>query len=169
MKKSRGSTTVYLGIGSNKGNRAKNIETAIREIALRWPILRRSSLYLTSPVGPRQRDFVNTVISIDADSSPRDVLLELKDIERALGRCLTDTKRWGPRVIDIDILLWARKMVRTPTLTIPHREMLHRRFVLEALAEIAPRSVHPVAKKTMALLCNELRKRCPDQKVVVYE
>lgn len=127
-----------------------------------------SALYETSPVGPRQRKFINAVVAVSTSGAPSDALLELKRIERALGR-KPAVRRWGPRPIDIDILLWGNRVVRRPALAIPHREMIHRRFVLEPLAEIAPRRVHPSEHKTMKRLRDELRARCPEQKVNIFD
>jgi len=169
LKKLSGRAIVFLGIGSNAGNRAQKISAAIREITARWPLLRASSLYLTSPIGPRQRDFLNAVVSVTASGLPGDMLCALKAIERKLGRRSAGVQRWGPRTIDIDILLWGKRILRTPALVIPHPEMLRRRFVLEPLAEIAPHRVHPVAKKSMTCLRDELRERRHNQKVKKYE
>lgn len=140
------------------------IAAALAVLRARWPVLKVSSLYESAPVGPAQRDFINAAAVIAADGSPEDTLRELKAMERALGRT-PSRRRWGPRAIDIDILLWGRAVIRRPELVVPHREMLRRRFVLEPLAEIAPRRVHPVARTTIARLRDELRARCPDQKV----
>lgn len=105
-----------------------------------------SHLYLTSPIGPRQNNFINAVVKIKTDLSPAPLLRALKDIEKRMGRKKTG-KRWGPRVIDIDILLYEKRIINLKKLNIPHREMLNRRFVLEPLLEIAPGLAHPVIKR----------------------
>jgi 2-amino-4-hydroxy-6-hydroxymethyldihydropteridine diphosphokinase len=157
---------VYLGLGSNAGNRARAVLKAIKLISLlrKTKLLKVSSFYITSPVGPKQRDFINAAAKIKTGLSPDALLAELKDIEAAMGR-KKSARRWGPRPIDIDILFFGRQAVSKTSLTIPHPELHERRFVLEPLSEIAPRLFHPVLKKTVAALKAQLLLTYPEQKV----
>ncbi|MBN1621547.1 MAG: 2-amino-4-hydroxy-6-hydroxymethyldihydropteridine diphosphokinase [Endomicrobiales bacterium] len=137
-----------MGLGSNLSSPKKNILKAYAYLknSYHFRILKMSHLYLTSPIGPRQNNFINAVVKIKTDLSPAPLLRALKDIEKRMGRKKTG-KRWGPRVIDIDILLYEKRIINLKKLNIPHREMLNRRFVLEPLLEIAPGLAHPVIKR----------------------
>jgi 2-amino-4-hydroxy-6-hydroxymethyldihydropteridine diphosphokinase len=126
----------FLGLGSNIGKREQNILRALSLLHKRFEILDISSLYSTIPVGyPDQDDFLNMVIKADTTAlSPLELLAYVKSVEKELGR--EETFRWGPRVIDIDILYKEGKSFKTEALTIPHREMFTRNFVLVPLSEI---------------------------------
>lgn len=128
---------VFLGLGSNAGFRYANL---VKGLALlkRVGFLRRvSSVIETQPVGPQdQPPFLNMVAELVTDLSPFELLRRTQEIERAVGR--TPTYRWGPRVLDIDILLYDSVKLNLPRLTIPHPLMQKRPFVMEPLAEIAP-------------------------------
>lgn len=126
----------YLGLGSNLGDREKNLLRATAEVSARFTLLDHSSMYETSPVGyTDQPDFLNMVIAVLAEGcTPGGLLGFVKDIETRLGRA--ETFRWGPRVIDIDILYMEGVEVDTPGLTVPHRELLNRTFVLVPLSEL---------------------------------
>ena len=150
--------TVYLGLGSNLGERAANLERAIAALgAAGIEIVRRSSLYATEPVGfGPQNWFLNCVLEAATELMPRQLLRSTQQVERDLGR--RRMVRGGPRVVDIDILLYAGSVVRMADLEIPHPRMAERRFVLAPLAEIAPDLRHPVLNKTAA----ELAESTPD-------
>jgi 2-amino-4-hydroxy-6-hydroxymethyldihydropteridine diphosphokinase len=126
----------YLGIGSNIGDREHNLLTAIEKIKFHYSILDISSIYATAPVGHTQQpDFLNMVVKVDtAESSPFEVLSTVKTIENNMGR--VKTFKWGPRLIDIDILYIEGTVLMTDILTLPHREMFKRNFVLIPLSEI---------------------------------
>ena len=130
---------VFLGLGSNLGDREANIRTAIDRLN-RSPVIRVvkvSSLYESAPMGePDQPDFLNAVAQVEADLEPADVMEEVIRIETEQGR--TREHRWGPRTIDIDILLYDEVSIVTDGLTIPHPRMMERAFVMAPLAEIAP-------------------------------
>ena len=131
--------TAYLGLGANLGDRLANMREAIRLVERDGScrVTARSSVYETKPVGVTdQPDFLNAVIAIRTSLSPRDLLNLCKSIENEMGRVRTN--KWGPRVIDIDILLCGDAPVRDDDLVIPHPEMIGRAFVLVPLAEIAP-------------------------------
>lgn len=158
-------TTVYLGIGSNEGNLRQNLCEAclfLKERALSG-LLRASSLYKTSPVGPRQRDYLNAVVKIRTALEPLEFLREIKKYEHKAGR--KKNMRWGPRLIDIDILFWGRDKVNKKGLFIPHREIHKRRFVLEPLCEITPGLVHPIYGKTARKMLQAAKLAYPEQKV----
>jgi len=140
----------YIALGSNIGDRAKNFHAAIDLMngVEGISVLRVSSFHDTKPVGgPPQPDYLNAVAEVETDLPPTDLLAELQRIERRLGR--TRAAHWGPRTIDLDILLMGDTIVDEPHLTIPHPRMHERRFVLEPLCELAPDAVHPRLKKTM--------------------
>jgi len=140
---------VYLGLGSNLGDRGENLRIAREHIAapdLR--VVRVSSIYETAPREVEDQPwFLNQVVECETDLFPRQLLSRLKRIERMMGR--KKRARNSPREIDLDILLFADAVVKTPELEIPHPRMIERRFVLEPLAEIAPEKKHPVTKRTM--------------------
>ena len=130
---------VYIGLGSNLGDRRANLEAAVEALA-REPgvrVLRRSSLYETEPVGVADQPwFLNAALEIEAELAPGELLGTLKRIERQLGR--RPGRRWGERLIDLDLLLYGEQPVAEPDLIVPHPEMWRRLFVLMPLAELAP-------------------------------
>ena len=135
----------YLGLGSNVGDRVGMITKAVACLDREGDIVvrRLSGMYETKPWGNEdQRDFVNAVAEVDTCLSPKELLARVKGIERELGR--EEGARWGPRRIDIDILLYGSEVVREEGLTIPHPNIRERAFVLAPLAEIAPDLVHPL-------------------------
>lgn len=147
--------TAYIGIGSNLGNREEHCNEAIQRMAERGiGITARSSMHETEPWGVRdQPNFINMAVQVRTDLEPRALLDRLKAIERDMGR--TGGTHWGPRIIDLDILLYEERAINEPGLTIPHPNLHERDFVLRPLAEIAPALVHPILKKTI----QELLKR----------
>ena len=146
----------FIGIGSNLGEREANCDNAIHLlIDSGISVLKRSAMTETKPWGVTdQPEFLNMVIEIETSLKPDELLTLLKKTERAAGRA--DTVRWGPRVIDLDILLYDDLVIRTPELKIPHPLISEREFVLRPLAEIAPDTIHPVLKKSIKTLLKEL-------------
>jgi len=143
----------YLGLGSNQGDRVALVNAALErlEASGRVRVIKRSSFYETAPVGVTdQPRFVNLVAEVHTDLDPQDLLELALAVERTLGRVRTE--RWGPRTVDIDILLYDGVQVDTPTLVIPHPEMTRRRFVLEPLLEIAPDAALPDGRRLAAFL-----------------
>jgi 2-amino-4-hydroxy-6-hydroxymethyldihydropteridine diphosphokinase len=130
----------FIGLGSNLLDPVQQVAEAIRELA-RVPastLLARSRLYRTAPVGPPgQPDYVNAVVCLETRLAPEALLTELHRIELAHGRH-RDGTRWGPRILDLDILLYGDARIDAPGLTIPHPEMARRAFVLVPLADVAP-------------------------------
>jgi len=127
-------------------------------------IRKKSCFYKTEPVGFRNQDwFTNCVIKIGSDLAPEELFQQLKRIERKTGR-KEEVIRFGPRVLDLDILFYDDVIMDTPLLKIPHPRMHQRRFVLIPFCDIDPQKMHPVLKKDMASLLNELYD--PDQKVI---
>ncbi len=152
-----GREPILLSLGSNVGRRPDNLRRALRLLradpGLR--VVQVSRLYSTCPVGyTDQRDFLNGVVELRTHLSPRDLLRRLEGIEARLGK-MTPFRN-GPRRIDIDLALYGRRVIRSRGLVVPHPRMHRRRFVLEPLAEVAPRSVHPVLRRTAARLLAEL-------------
>ena len=149
---------VYIGIGSNLGDKVEQCEKGISEILRvdRTRLLARSSLFKTQPVGYTSQDwFVNGVIKIETDLEPLDLLRSLKAIESRLGR--GETFRWGPRLIDLDILFFDEHEIQTEQLQIPHPLLHERQFVLTPLVEIDRNLIHPVLKKTVQELLEDLQ------------
>jgi 2-amino-4-hydroxy-6-hydroxymethyldihydropteridine diphosphokinase len=147
----------YIGIGSNLGDRKANALEAVDRVS-KLPatrIIRASSLYESEPLGDAKTWFVNSVIEIETEFAPDQLLRKLKAIEQAMGRKRVTGKRWGSRVIDLDILLCDQEIVEKRSLKVPHPEMHKRRFVLLPLAELAPHVVHPhLGQSVSALLAN---------------
>ena len=148
----------YIGLGSNIGDKVNQCEKAISEILRvdRHKLLAKSSLFKTKPIGYTSQDwFVNGVIKIETDLEPLDLLRILKAIESRLGR--TKTFHWGPRPIDLDILLFDESEIRMKELQIPHPLMHERQFVLIPLVEIDRNLTHPILKKTIKELLENIK------------
>jgi len=145
----------YLSLGSNMGDRAGNLRRAIASLGDVSEIVRVSSFYETEPVEIVNQDlFINCVAALRTGLSAEQLLAGLLTIERKMGRIRTGSK--GPRLIDLDILLFGDKIRKGESLTIPHPAMHARRFVLEPMAEIAPELKHPILGRSMAELLADL-------------
>jgi 2-amino-4-hydroxy-6-hydroxymethyldihydropteridine diphosphokinase len=143
---------IYLSLGSNIGNRKRNLEKALIELHKNnIKKIKISSLYETEPVGPKQRNFYNIAGKFKTSLQPQDLLKTVKQIEEKLGR--TKTYRWGPRVIDIDILFYGKQIIKSKKLIIPHKEIVNRAFVLIPMNEITPGFIHPIYHKAIKTIC----------------
>jgi 2-amino-4-hydroxy-6-hydroxymethyldihydropteridine diphosphokinase len=153
---------IYFSLGSNIGDRALNVARAIEALPAHGVhVVRQSALYETEPVELRVQDwFLNCVVEVDTQLTPQELMHELLEIERSMGRLRLAPK--GPRIMDMDILLFGTAIVREPRLEIPHPRMAERRFVLVPFAEIAPAAIHPLLKKTIT----ELLVETPDKSEV---
>jgi 2-amino-4-hydroxy-6-hydroxymethyldihydropteridine diphosphokinase len=152
-----GTEDIYLGLGSNEGDRLASLKSARALLEMEASIVRASSVYETEPVGfEQQRPFLNMVCCVRTSLAPGALLAAARRIERRLGRIATF--RNGPRVIDIDVLLYGQRHLRSAELEIPHPRLHERAFVLVPLAEIAPEVRHPVLGKSV----QEMLAQCPD-------
>jgi 2-amino-4-hydroxy-6-hydroxymethyldihydropteridine diphosphokinase len=149
------SHTVYLGLGANLGDRAENLRNGLRRLAPDVRVIAVSSLYESLPVGfTQQGPFLNAVCAAETDLDSAGLLLRVKQTERELGR--VPGRRWGPRPLDLDILLYDRSTVDLPDLQIPHPRMIEREFVLRPLLELAPELVVPGTGRAVAALLGML-------------
>jgi 2-amino-4-hydroxy-6-hydroxymethyldihydropteridine diphosphokinase len=149
--------TIYLLLGSNLGDSFNCLKLAVEEIAKFGEIQSTSSIYKTKPWGKKdQPDFLNQAVELKASLSPYELLKKLQEIEVKLGR--DRIEKWGPRIIDIDIIFYGSERIETSNLIAPHPKMHERRFALTPMAEIAGEFIHPVFKKSLI----ELLQQCPD-------
>ena len=147
--------SVFIGIGSNLGNRIENCNEGLEQISKMSEIVKTSSLYESEPVGvENQPKFINAVVHIKTLLSPFNLLDSLKLIEKKVGR--KKTFRWGPRVLDLDILFYDKLILNDEKLTIPHSELHNRIFTLMPMAEIEPNFEHPTINKSVDKLLNDL-------------
>ncbi|MDA8085457.1 MAG: 2-amino-4-hydroxy-6-hydroxymethyldihydropteridine diphosphokinase [Nitrospiraceae bacterium] len=151
--------TACIGIGSNLGDRLQNCRKALKLLEQRGIRIKAvSGAHVTKPWGGRevagQPDFINMAAVVETDLAPMKLLQTLFQVENEMGR--VRVRKWGPRIIDLDILLYGGEIIDQPGLKVPHPLMHEREFVLMPLAEIAPEAVHPVFKKTVRQLLEEL-------------
>ena len=149
--------TAYISFGSNVGDRLVHISQALQYLSAADGILltKVSSLYETEPVGYEQQDwFLNGVVAVETGLSPHQLLKVLQQIEKRIGR--QQRKRWGPREVDLDLLIFNQSCINTPDLIVPHPDMHRRRFVLIPFAEIAPDTIHPILQQNIRTLLDNL-------------
>ncbi len=145
-------TRVGIGLGSNVGDGRAELQSAIDMLRLRHRLLRVSSLFRTAPVGPiEQPDFTNAAVLIETEAGPAELLAELHEIERSRGRDRSSEVRFGPRALDLDILIWDELAVEDEALTIPHPRLAERRFALEPLIEVWPGASLPNGTRLLDL------------------
>ena len=143
--------TAYLGLGSNLGDREENLRKSLSLLGESVEIIALSSVYETEPWGyAEQPSFLNMVCGFRTSLSPPELLALVQEVERRLGR--VRTIRYGPRTMDVDILLYGYRIVDTPDLQIPHPRIPERAFVIAPLAEIAPDVEHPTLKRPISAL-----------------
>ena len=148
---------VYLLIGGNVGNRLQNLRHAVDQLSSWGTVVQHSSIYETAAWGKtEQPSFLNQALEYQTDLAPQALIRTILQIEEEMGR--RRTEKFGPRIIDIDILFFNSEIVQEPHLTIPHPEIQNRRFALVPMAEIAPQLIHPLMHKTIRQLLQE----CPD-------
>ncbi|MEQ9064114.1 MAG: 2-amino-4-hydroxy-6-hydroxymethyldihydropteridine diphosphokinase [Vicingaceae bacterium] len=156
------SNDIYLSLGSNLGDRLENLQRATVAIGKSMGnVIHVSSVFESAPWGvDNQADYLNLALMLHSDLEIDSLMSEIQKIERALGR---DRKeKWGPRTVDIDILLVGDQAIKKEGISIPHPEMINRRFVLQPLSEIAPKAIHPVENQTV----EQLLDKCPDKGAV---
>ncbi len=149
----------YLCLGSNSGDSFKLIEQAVSFLNMleQTSIVRTSALYETEPWGVKDQNwFLNVAIEVKTKLSPQDLLVKCQNIEKTLGRNRQNETRWGQRPIDIDIIFYDSEVINSDFLTVPHKYMHLRAFVLVPLLELIPDFVHPVLKKTVSQLYDDL-------------
>lgn len=148
---------VYIGVGSNLGNRMKNIKMALKEISKlkNTKLIKVAKIVKTEPMYyENQPYFLNTVCEIKTQLPPLKLFYELKKIEKKLGR--KKTFRYGPRTIDLDILFYGNKILKNKKIKIPHEKLHERKFVLEPMYELNKNLLHPALKKTIKELLNRI-------------
>ena len=148
--------TAYISLGSNLGDKKNFCLRAIALLARAGHVNKASSFYCTEPVGHQEQDeFINAVVELETHLLPEQLLAACRAIENELDR--RRSTRWGPRTMDLDILLYGDTVLEAADLTIPHPLLAARGFVLIPLCEIAPRAMHPVLNKTALQLLQELK------------
>ncbi|MGQ9510951.1 MAG: 2-amino-4-hydroxy-6-hydroxymethyldihydropteridine diphosphokinase [Thermaceae bacterium] len=151
--------TAYVALGSNLGDRASYLLEALARLSLlpRTRLLRVSHVYETEPLGPPQPRYLNQAAEVWTDLRPEELLEAFLEVEASLGR--TRRERWGPRTIDLDLLLYEDLVLSTPNLTLPHPRLHERPFVLAPLCDLIPDGVHPLLGQTYRTLLEGLGTR----------
>lgn len=147
------SDTVYVGLGSNEGDREAHLVAALESLSRidAVAVLHTSSLYESAPIGPAQPRYLNAAVALACDLAPQRLLAICKHIERERGRT-RGGPRWGPRPLDLDILLWEERVIADATLQVPHLQVHKRRFALQPLLELCPDLRHPILGRTVSEL-----------------
>ena len=149
----------FVSLGSNLGDKKDNCLRGLESLASSGhaKIVKRSRFCRTDPVDYLDQDwFVNAMVKVETDLGPHDLMRSLLDIEAALGRLRESAVRFGPRIIDLDLIFYGTRRIESDTLVVPHPRMHRRRFVLEPICDIEPELLHPVLKKTMRQLLADL-------------
>ena len=145
-------TACAIALGSNLGNSEQTLAAALSQLSQleTMELTARSQLYKTAPIGPPQPDYLNACAVFHTSLAPQPLLDTLLAVEARFGRVRRE--RWGPRTLDLDLLLYGSQIIDTPSLSVPHPRLHERAFVLVPLAEIAPTWVHPLRQQTVAQL-----------------
>jgi 2-amino-4-hydroxy-6-hydroxymethyldihydropteridine diphosphokinase len=158
----------YISVGSNLGDRVKNCRKGIEALTESGNsrILAQSRIYMTEPVDYEDQNwFINLMIKLETELDPFQLLDHIERIQRAAGR-LKDPVRYGPRILDLDIILYDDRIIDSGRLVVPHPRMHKRRFVLKPICDIDPAVIHPVLKQEMQFLLKRLE--ADQQKVIAY-
>ena len=150
--------TVFISLGSNLGDKLENCRQAVATLSAldRTRVVACSHFYKTEPVDYTDQDwFINAVVKVETELPPQVLLARLKEIQQNAGRT-HDTVRFGPRIIDLDILFYDDRVIRTAGLEVPHPRMHKRRFVLQPICDIEPHILHPILKTTVEHLLEQL-------------
>jgi 2-amino-4-hydroxy-6-hydroxymethyldihydropteridine diphosphokinase len=161
--------TVHISVGSNLGDKLENCRRGVSRLidVSRARLKARSRIYQTEPVDDTDQDwFVNYVVAIETTRAPLELLADISLVERAAGR-VRSGRKFGPRVLDLDILLFGRRVLQLQRLTVPHPRMHKRHFVLRPLCDIDPDIIHPVLNQPLCRLLADLD--VTDQQVTVLE
>lgn len=158
VKMSRKKRNYYLALGTNLGDKKANMDSALEKLIENFTLVKESKEYVTKPWGKEdQGDFLNKVIMVESMEEPLDFLDIIQEIEVSLGRVRIE--KWGPRTIDIDILFIDDEIFFDERLKVPHPYIEEREFVLEPMAEIDPFFIHPISRKSITNILNELKKK----------
>jgi len=153
---------VLIGLGSNLGKPRAAFAQALEALAGVGRVTAVSQLWRTRPIGPSQPDFLNAAALLDWPAGPRSLLDRCRELEAVAGRDRAREEPWGPRTLDLDLLLATSAVCRGPVLELPHPRLHERRFALEPAAEVAPNWVHPLLGRTIEALAEEARLREPN-------
>lgn len=149
--------SLVVGFGGNVGGDDAIIER-FRRARSAFGGVRSAALYRTAAIGPEQADFLNTAVAVELDTTPSQLIATVLEIERLLGRDRRSEARWGPRKIDLDVLVWDDRVIRTPELEVPHPRLYERRFALQPLADLIavdPARLAAVADQQLELVSRE--------------
>ena len=151
---------IVIGFGGNVGGDDAIVERfrRAREAFAELGPVRSAALYRTAAIGPAQSDFLNTAVAVEIDTTPSQLISTVLEIERLLGRDRRNEARWGPRKIDLDVLVWDDRVIRTPELEVPHPRLAQRRFALQPLADLTavdPARLDAVADQQLELVSRE--------------
>ncbi len=153
---------ILIGLGGNLGKPGVAFAQALEALAQKGRVKAVSRLWRTRPVGPSQPDFLNAAAVIDWPAGPRSLLDRCRELEAASGRDRAREQQWGPRTLDLDLLIAASTVRRGPDLELPHPRLHERRFALEPAAEVAPNWVHPLFGLTVEELAEQARRNEPE-------
>lgn len=153
---------VVIGLGANLGDPPTALATALDRLAVDADVVARSRLWRTRPVGPEQPDFLNAAALIRWPGDPIYLLTRCQQLESAAGRSRDTEPRWGPRALDLDLLVFEDLLWRGPSLEVPHPRFHERAFALVPAAEVAPNWIHPLLGRTLADLAANARRADPD-------